>query len=94
MTMGTGTQAGAGCPPWPPVSPESSRAGSVLDFRVVETGPTFLRLAWQPGPEPLQGYSLSYAVQGEGTVPTRGQSCFCRALWAGQDMRTWQGLAW
>ncbi|KAK2534726.1 Col7a1 [Columba livia] len=42
-----------------------SRTGSVLDFRVVETGPTFLRLAWQPGPEPLQGYSLSYAVQGQ-----------------------------
>nr|XP_041574710.1 collagen alpha-1(VII) chain isoform X10 [Taeniopygia guttata] len=41
-----------------------SRAGSVLDFRVVETGATFLRLAWQPGPEPPQGYSLSYAVQG------------------------------
>ncbi|RLV99448.1 hypothetical protein DV515_00009730 [Chloebia gouldiae] len=41
-----------------------SRAGSVLDFRVVETGPTFLRLAWQPGPEPPRGYSLSYAVQG------------------------------
>ncbi|NWH76187.1 CO7A1 protein, partial [Piaya cayana] len=41
-----------------------SRAGSVLDFRVVETGPTFLRLAWQPGPDPPQGYSLSYTVQG------------------------------
>ncbi|KAM4654580.1 collagen alpha-1(VII) chain [Amazona ochrocephala] len=43
-----------------------SQAGSVRDFRVVETGPTFLRLAWQPGPEPPQGYSLSYGVQGEG----------------------------
>ncbi|NWX28551.1 CO7A1 protein, partial [Notiomystis cincta] len=41
-----------------------SRAGPTLDFRVVETGPTFLRLAWQPGPEPPRGYSLSYAVQG------------------------------
>ncbi|NXG56027.1 CO7A1 protein, partial [Hemiprocne comata] len=41
-----------------------SRASSVLDFHVVETGPTFLRLAWQPGPEPPQGYGLSYAVQG------------------------------
>ncbi|KAL2299817.1 hypothetical protein Nmel_012667 [Mimus melanotis] len=41
-----------------------SRAGSILDFRVVETGPTFLRLAWRPGPELPQGYSLSYAVQG------------------------------
>ncbi|KAF4799411.1 hypothetical protein TURU_054803 [Turdus rufiventris] len=41
-----------------------SRAGSMLDFRVVETGPTFLRLAWRPGPEPPQGYILSYAVQG------------------------------
>ncbi|NWV63250.1 CO7A1 protein, partial [Malurus elegans] len=41
-----------------------SRAGSTLDFRVVEIGPTFLWLAWQPGPEPPQGYSLSYAVQG------------------------------
>ncbi|NXD66125.1 CO7A1 protein, partial [Eolophus roseicapillus] len=37
------------------------QAGSVLDFRVVEAGPTFLRLAWQPGPELPQGYSLSYA---------------------------------
>ncbi|KAJ7406919.1 hypothetical protein WISP_130785 [Willisornis vidua] len=41
-----------------------SRAGSMLDFRVVETGPTFLRLAWQPGPELPQGYSLSYTMQG------------------------------
>lgn len=80
--MGTGMQAGTGCPqhtglgayPWLPVPPES-RAGSVLDFRVVETGLTFLRLAWQPGPEPPQGYGLSYAVQGEGTVPARGRSC-------------------
>ncbi|RMC00145.1 hypothetical protein DUI87_23556 [Hirundo rustica rustica] len=42
-----------------------SHAGSTVDFHVVETGPTFLRLAWRPGPEPPQGYSLSYAVQGE-----------------------------
>ncbi|XP_065543694.1 collagen alpha-1(VII) chain [Lathamus discolor] len=41
-----------------------SQAGSVLDFRVMEAGPTFLRLAWQPGPEPPQGYTLSYSVQG------------------------------
>lgn len=53
-----------------PVPPES-RASSVLDFRVVETGPTFLRLAWQPSPEPPQGYSLSYAVQGERIAPVR-----------------------
>ncbi|XP_051483825.1 collagen alpha-1(VII) chain [Apus apus] len=41
-----------------------SRTSSVLDFRVVEAGPTFLRLAWQPGPETPQGYGLSYAVKG------------------------------
>ncbi|TRZ13503.1 hypothetical protein HGM15179_013603 [Zosterops borbonicus] len=42
-----------------------SRAGSTMDFRVVETGPTFLRLAWRPGSERPQGYTLIYAVQGE-----------------------------
>lgn len=47
----------------------------MLDFRVVEAGASFLRLAWQPGPEPPQGYVLSYTAQGEGTgpPPTRGR---------------------
>lgn len=78
MSIGTGVSAGTGCPQHMELGthpcfcvPPESRAGSTLDFRVVETGPTFLRLAWQPGPEPPQGYSLSYAVQGEGTVPAR-----------------------
>ncbi|NXC79092.1 CO7A1 protein, partial [Cercotrichas coryphoeus] len=62
-----------------------SRAGSVLDFRVVETGPTFLRLAWRPGPEPPQGYSLSYAVQGapqreEKSLTASAQSATLRNL--------------
>lgn len=68
MTAGWGHgqgHTGLGLTPASASSPES-QAGSVLDFRVVETGPTFLRLAWQPGPEPPQGYSLSYGVQGEG----------------------------
>lgn len=92
-----GTRAAAGFPqhtglgahPWLCVSPES-RAGSVLDFRVVETGPTFLRLAWQPGPEPPQGYSLSYTLQGEGTV-LPGCPVFAQPRGLG---RTWQGGAW
>ncbi|XP_062441893.1 collagen alpha-1(VII) chain [Rhea pennata] len=41
----------------------ASGAG-VRDLRLLETGPTFLRLAWQPGPEPPQGYLLSYQAQG------------------------------
>lgn len=81
--MGPGVSAGMGCPQpgglgtHPCFSlPLESRAGSLLDFRVVETGPTFLQLAWQPGPELPQGYSLSYAVQGEGMVPVRVGAAF------------------
>lgn len=44
---------------------------------MVETGPTFLRLAWQPGPEPPQGYTLSYAVQGEEMVSARSVLPLC-----------------
>jgi len=50
----------------------------VLDFRVVEAGPTFLRLSWQPGPEPPQGYGLSYGVRGEGTVVLPGCPAFAQ----------------
>ncbi|NXY20585.1 CO7A1 protein, partial [Atrichornis clamosus] len=59
-----------------------SRAGSTLNFRVVETGPTFLRLAWQPGPEPPQGYSLSYTVQGaaQGEEKSLGASAHSATL--------------
>lgn len=80
VSAGTGCHRGLGTHLCFCVPPES-RAGSVLDFRVVETGATFLRLAWQPGPEPPQGYSLSYAVQGEGMVPAWAP-CLCAAPWA------------
>lgn len=67
--------------------PPESRAGSVLDFRVVEAGPTFLRLAWQPGPEPPRGYSLSYAVQGEGMGPRRVSAAWAPCLCAAPGQR-------
>ncbi|XP_009076240.1 PREDICTED: collagen alpha-1(VII) chain, partial [Acanthisitta chloris] len=59
-----------------------SHSSSTLDFRVVETGPTFLRLAWQPGPEHLQGYSLSYTVQGaaQGEEKSLGASAHSATL--------------
>lgn len=83
---GWGTWVGAGCT-WltlvPVLSPESR--GGVQHFHVAEAGPTFLRLSWQPGPEPPQGYILSYAMPGEGTcrapqAPLWG-SCACCSTW-------------
>lgn len=93
MSIGTGVSAGIGCPQQMRLRthpcfcmPPESRAGSTVDFRVVETGPTFLRLAWRPGPERPQGYSLIYAVQGEGMVSARVGAawapCLCAAPWA------------
>uniref|UniRef100_K7G4Y9 Collagen alpha-1(VII) chain n=1 Tax=Pelodiscus sinensis TaxID=13735 RepID=K7G4Y9_PELSI len=37
----------------------------VLNFRVVEAGPSFLRLAWAAALESLQGYRITYMAQGE-----------------------------
>lgn len=94
MSIGTGVSAGIGCPqrmglgihPCFCVPPEN-RAGSTVDFRVVETGPTFLRLAWRPGPERPQGYSLIYSVQGEGMVPARVGAAWAPCLCAASGQR-------
>ncbi|KYO29739.1 collagen alpha-1(VII) chain isoform B [Alligator mississippiensis] len=40
----------------------------VVNFRVVEAGPSFLRLAWEIGLGSLQGYRLTYGARGEAQV--------------------------
>ncbi|XP_053155536.1 collagen alpha-1(VII) chain isoform X2 [Hemicordylus capensis] len=37
----------------------------VTGFRVLEAGPTFLRLSWAPGLDSIQGYRLTYEARGE-----------------------------
>ncbi|KAF7249798.1 Collagen alpha-1(VII) chain [Varanus komodoensis] len=44
---------------------ERETLSGVTNFRVLEAGPTFLRLSWTAGLDAIQGYRLTYVARGE-----------------------------